>query len=85
EIAAALKRERMPEEEERGIMLWYNENDAVDDKVRSVVFELEERGGRLWGVAECKVQGELTAGELDTLKEYVTGQAADGNVECLKM
>ena len=43
-----------------------------------MVFELEERGGRLWGVAECKVQGELTAGELDTLKEFVTGQAADG-------
>ena len=43
EIAAALKRERTPEEEERGIMHWYHEADAVDDKVRSVVFELEER------------------------------------------
>ena len=77
-IAAALKRERMPEEEERGIMHWYHESDAVDDKVHSVVFELEEHGGRLWGVAECRVRGELTAEELDTLKEFVTGQAADG-------
>ena len=78
QIMAALMRERMPEEKERGIMHWYHENDTVNDKVRSVVFDLEEREGRLWGVAKCQVQGELTAEELDTLKEYVGGQASDG-------
>ncbi|MDE6259937.1 MAG: DUF4314 domain-containing protein [Oscillospiraceae bacterium] len=78
QIIAALMRERMPEEEKRGIMHWYHENDAVDNKVRSVVFGLEERNGRLWSVADCRVQGELTAGELDTLKDYVAGQASDG-------
>ena len=55
EITAVLKRERIPREEERGVMRWYDKADAVDDKVRSVVFALENRGGRLWGVAECKV------------------------------
>ena len=68
----------MPEETERGLMRWYGKDDSLDAKVRSAVFTVEARGGRLWGVAECRVVGELTSGELAELKDYISGQAADG-------
>ena len=77
-ITAALFKNRMPEETERGIMHWYDRDDTVNSKVKSVVFTVENRDRQLWGVAECRIQGELTDVELDTLKEYISGQASDG-------
>lgn len=78
QIAAALKKYRMPEEAERGLMHWYDKNDSVNQKVHAVVFTVETRDQELWGVAECRVAGKLTGAELETLKRYLEGQAADG-------
>ena len=80
-ITATVKDYQTPEEPKqavRGVMAWYNKEDGVNDKVRSAVFDVECRDGKLWGVVQCQVIGNLTPEELKSLKSYLSGQAADG-------
>ena len=75
-ILAAMVRNRTPEEAERGLMHWYDK-DSLDAKVHSAEFTVEARNGQLWGVAECQVIGQLSTEELTSLKDFLSGQAAD--------
>jgi hypothetical protein len=68
----------VPEEKERGLMAYYDEPDGVNEKVRSLKVKIECRDGELWGVAECRVRGELTPDELEALKQHTIGQFSDG-------
>ncbi len=77
-IASELLREQLPEEAERGLMVYYSEDDSVNHKVKSYVFKVERVANQLMGVAECQVYGELSEKELEQLKEDVSNQAADG-------
>ena len=83
-ILAAILKERAPEETERGLMQYYGADDTVNDKVRSYVFTVERVQGQLMGVAECHIKSELTAEELERLKEDISGQASDGFGEGLE-
>ncbi len=84
-ILKALRNNSTPEESESGIMHWYDKNDSVNEKVKSVFFTVEERDGQLWDVAECRVHGQLTPEESATPTDYISGQASDGNAKCLLM
>ena len=77
-ITGALERESKFLNTPRGFMEYYNRSDGVDAKVRSLFFKAEARNGKLWGVAECMVSGELNGEELAKLKDYIAGQASDG-------
>ncbi len=78
EISAAIEAYKMPEEAERGLMHWYHENDGVNEKVHSAVFSVEERMDTLWGIVVAELKEELDAPEVQTLKDYLSGQASDG-------
>lgn len=78
QILAAILKERMPEETERGLMKYCHENDGVNQKVKSLFFTVERVEDKLMGVAECRVQGNLNDAELEQLKDYASGQASDG-------
>ena len=84
QIINALRSERRwlenegPEEAERGLMAYFDGPDSVDQKVQSCFFTAEVRDGQLWGVAKCKVRGELTPLELKCLTDEIGGQASDG-------
>lgn len=77
-ILAAIQKERLPEEAERGLMKYYHGNAAVNQKVHSCAFTVERVRDQLMGVAECQVKGCLTGPELENLKEFLLGQVADG-------
>ncbi len=84
QIINALQSERRwlenesPEAAERGLMVYFDGPDSVDQKVQSYFFNAEVRDGQLWGVAECRIRGSLTPLELQCLTDEVGGQASDG-------
>ena len=55
DIREALQENQLPEEQERGLMHWYRESDALTWKVKSAFFDVELHDGQLWGVADCQL------------------------------
>ena len=77
-ILKGIEDEQAPEGSERGLMIYFDGSDAVNEKVISFFPSVEEVDGCLYGVAVCQVKGELSPSEMVELKEYCLCQYADG-------
>ena len=81
EINAAIEKYSEPEEKHRGLMIYYNEDSPVNEKVVSAFPSVEVRNGDLVGVLTCKVTEPLTDTEMAELKDWWTVQCSDGWAE----
>lgn len=77
-ILQGLKDELTPEQEKRGLMVYYDGLETVNEKVVSLFPSVEVIDGELYGVAVCQIKDELTLLELAELKEYCTAQYVGG-------
>ena len=77
-IEEAIADEVLSEEAERGLMTWFRGSESVNNKVHSIWIAVEEKNDRLYGVAVCQLKEKLNSEELLELKEFCTGQYADG-------
>ena len=80
EILEALEKEHMPEEGEKGLA-YYSENESFAAKVSYIWPTVETWKGKLWGVMEIKTTGDLTEQEMADLHEFCLGQLSDGLCE----
>ena len=60
-----------PEEENRGLMVYYYDDPAVCEKIFSAIPSVKEINGELMGVFECRIVGKLTDSELEELRSYL--------------
>ena len=77
-ILKAIEENNLPEEDQRGLMRYYDDHDSVNAKVSKYVFSVELVEGELMGVAVLTLNDELTPKELEKIKDNITGQASDG-------
>ncbi len=78
EIYAALLRERASLDEKTGLMKYFDGSEAVQKKVASLFFDIEEWDGRLLGVTLIQTRSPLTEQELAELLDYAEEQMSDG-------
>lgn len=64
--------------DENDMATYYNKDDGVSEKLTSAVWSVELHGGRLFGRIDCSLKEPLTTEETERLREWITGQCADG-------
>lgn len=78
EILAAIEKEKLPSEGDRGLMVYFYGDEALAEKIYSLHPTVEEWNGKLWGVMVAEVYGELTEAETTELTDFASGQMSDG-------
>lgn len=84
EINAAIEKYSEPKEKHRGLMVYYDADSPVNEKVVSAFPSVEVRNGELVGVLTCRLTEPLTDSEMVELKRWWEGQAADGFGESIE-
>ncbi len=78
EINTAIQKYAEPDEKHRGLMIYYNEDSPVNEKVVSAFPSVEVRNGELVGVLTCRLTEPLTDSEMKEFQDWWTGQCSDG-------
>ena len=78
EINAAIEKYAEPDEKHRGLMVYYDANSPVNEKVVSAFPSVEVRNGELVGVLTCRLTEPLTESEMAEFQDWWSGQASDG-------
>ena len=64
--------------DENDMAAYYNGDDGIKEKLTSAVWSVEPHGDRLFGRIDCSLKEPLTTEETERLREWITGQCADG-------
>ena len=76
EILALIQKEKLPDEGERGLAIYLD--DDLSQKVHSINPSVEEWNGELWGMTVVQTHGSLSPSELAELTEWLSSQFSDG-------
>ena len=78
EINAAIEKYSEPNEKYRGLMVYYDEDSPINEKVFSAFPSVEVRNGELVGVLTCRITEPLTDCEMTEFQGWWEGQCSDG-------
>lgn len=63
------------------MIYYFNDDSALKEKLKSAVWDVEEKNGELYGVIHCRFKEPLTAAEDDIWRGWLSGQCSDGLCE----
>lgn len=78
EIRAMIDTQQLQSETVRGLMVYFRDDQSVENKVISAFPSIETYDGTLYGILDCRLTEPLQQEELQILKEYWLGQMSDG-------